>query len=194
MPHFNPSDHADELHAILDGLPDPWAAARACFLAVEMLGRFEQLHAEFDRLDGDGEVCMRHLFVAVSAIFAETRGFDSAWNGVVSWLSDQVEDESKGIIEAVVERYAPPEIDESLVASLRSMPYRDYLQTSHWQGLRELALVHAQRRCQLCNSPWDLQVHHRTYESRGKEPLSDLIVLCADCHGRFHDKLADAPA
>lgn len=69
---------------------------------------------------------------------------------------------------------------------LRTMPYQDYLQTDHWKQTRAVALDAAGRRCQLCNSPERLQVHHRTYERRGEELPSDLIVLCNSCHSTFH--------
>jgi hypothetical protein len=72
-------------------------------------------------------------------------------------------------------------------AQLRTMPYRDYLKTPHWRQTRQRALERADRRCQLCNSPDNLQVHHRTYERRGSERDDDLTVLCADCHTKFHE-------
>jgi hypothetical protein len=69
-----------------------------------------------------------------------------------------------------------------------SMPYREYLQTAHWRGVREYALMRADYRCQLCNSPESLQVHHRTYDRRGRENYRDVVALCRNCHARFHDK------
>jgi len=72
---------------------------------------------------------------------------------------------------------------------LRYMPYREYLKSEHWQGVRQQALRRAGYKCQLCNSSRPLQVHHRTYERRGCEWPEDVIALCADCHGQFHQKL-----
>jgi hypothetical protein len=69
------------------------------------------------------------------------------------------------------------------------LPYVEYLRTPHWQEVREAALKTADYRCQVCYSPEKVQVHHRTYDRRGRELPSDVTVLCADCHGRFHDKL-----
>lgn len=72
---------------------------------------------------------------------------------------------------------------------LRTMPYRDYLQTPEWEEKRAKALRRANYSCQLCNAEKvELHVHHRTYERRGEEYASDLIVLCYSCHGRFHGK------
>lgn len=69
---------------------------------------------------------------------------------------------------------------------LRTMPYREYLQTPEWQAIRKGALYRAKYRCQTCASPGKMHVHHRTYVNRGDERSSDLIVLCADCHEIFH--------
>lgn len=72
---------------------------------------------------------------------------------------------------------------------LRTMPYREYLQTPEWRERREEHLDAAQHRCQVCNRQGHLHVHHRTYARRGNEHFADLIVLCATCHQHFHDKL-----
>lgn len=69
---------------------------------------------------------------------------------------------------------------------LREMDYQDYLKTPEWQEIRREALRRAKNRCQICNSSDYLHVHHRTYENKGDEDLSDLTVLCSDCHQIFH--------
>ena len=81
----------------------------------------------------------------------------------------------------------PSEVDE--VSHLRTMPYKEYLQTEHWKQIRQRALDHAGHSCQLCNVGHSLQVHHRTYERRGCEEPTDVTVLCAYCHAKHHDKL-----
>lgn len=74
------------------------------------------------------------------------------------------------------------------IQGLRSMPYKEYLQTDHWKNTRKKAQERANYRCQLCNTKKQtLHVHHRTYERRGQEYASDLIVLCANCHETFHN-------
>lgn len=67
------------------------------------------------------------------------------------------------------------------------MPYEEYLQTEHWLKMADDAKKRACHRCQLCNSEGQLHAHHRTYERRGYEKPSDLIVLCSSCHAKFHD-------
>jgi len=74
----------------------------------------------------------------------------------------------------------------------RKMNYREYLKTEHWQNCRDEMLCLSNHRCFLCNAPsheTQLQVHHKSYERLGNEHIMDLIVLCADCHAKFHDKL-----
>ena len=81
---------------------------------------------------------------------------------------------------------------ESELERLKTMPYLDYLKSDHWKSLRSKMLNRASFSCQLCNSKGRLNVHHRTYERRGCEEYSDLIVLCEHCHSKFHDKLEGA--
>lgn len=73
---------------------------------------------------------------------------------------------------------------------LSNMPYKEYLQTTEWQDIRKHKLRKAHYKCELCNSASLLHVHHKTYENRGNERDSDLIVLCESCHAKFHNKLA----
>lgn len=69
-------------------------------------------------------------------------------------------------------------------------PYDEFLQTVYWKIMRDYMLYHLPD-CQLCKCTKHLHVHHKTYEWRGWEwtaPFDNLITLCADCHGKFHDK------
>jgi hypothetical protein len=69
---------------------------------------------------------------------------------------------------------------------LHRLPYKQYLETSHWRALRHERLKAANYRCQVCNAKGILNVHHRTYERRGAELPEDVIVLCRSCHSLFH--------
>jgi 5-methylcytosine-specific restriction endonuclease McrA len=69
---------------------------------------------------------------------------------------------------------------------LHDMPYSQYLQSEHWQFTRRRALLRAGFQCQLCESGEQLNVHHLTYERRGREKEADIIVLCYACHGFIH--------
>ena len=81
--------------------------------------------------------------------------------------------------------HATPE--EILVHGLRQLPYEKYLETPHWRFLRRKMLKRAEHKCQRCRAGMVvLHVHHKTYERRGEERLSDLIVLCEKCHSQEH--------
>ncbi len=63
--------------------------------------------------------------------------------------------------------------------------YDAYVASAAWHVLRELALVRDGRRCRACDSPDDLQVHHRRYPPFGRWDLDEvaaLTTLCGDCH------------
>ena len=69
--------------------------------------------------------------------------------------------------------------------------YATYLESDLWARTRDLALEYYGPSCCLCNKETTrINVHHRTYERIGRERLSDLIVLCRDCHARYHRKAA----
>ena len=95
---------------------------------------------------------------------------------------DEIDDLQKELRELGDRKFRELEI-----LDLKTMPYKEYLQSDHWQQIREYALEDAGRRCQLCNAEHNLHVHHRTYERRGEEAPGDLTVLCAECHQHFHN-------
>lgn len=74
---------------------------------------------------------------------------------------------------------------------LRQVAYAAYLKSEHWRlfKLRILALRGAA--CEICRSTNDIQLHHLTYERRGAELDSDVVLACKDCHARYHDKQTD---
>jgi len=69
----------------------------------------------------------------------------------------------------------------------RKEEYREYLESNHWKEIRKKALDRAGRKCQLCSSKTNLNVHHNTYKNLGHEDLNDLVVLCRNCHKKFHN-------
>lgn len=77
--------------------------------------------------------------------------------------------------------------EQRQLAYLRSLPYEIYLQTPEWKQTSLRAKRRAGFRCQLCNSAQQtLHVHHRCYDNLGAEHYTDILVLCASCHERFH--------
>lgn len=72
---------------------------------------------------------------------------------------------------------------------MSQVDYESYLLSPEWRERRAERIRFAAGKCEVCCSRDRLEVHHRTYERLGAELMTDLLVLCDDCHGRFHDKL-----
>ena len=62
-----------------------------------------------------------------------------------------------------------------------------YMRSDQWKKLKSQVLTIQNNQCKLCGSPYDLHLHHLTYERLGDETLSDLAVLCGQCHQTQHD-------
>jgi hypothetical protein len=76
---------------------------------------------------------------------------------------------------------------EDYLNTMKIMPYADYLQTEHWLHFREETIKFFGNKCMICNSEEAVpNVHHRTYENRGRETFNDVIVLCNKCHKLIH--------
>lgn len=88
------------------------------------------------------------------------------------------------------------ESNERIKNAVLSLSYYDFLRTPYWDGVRNYKLRRSGYKCELCGSTEILNVYHKTYENHGLEHLrgiadKDLIVLCKNCHQKFHDKLSD---
>ena len=68
----------------------------------------------------------------------------------------------------------------------KEMEYKEYLNTPHWKFTRDCAIEYYGDNCCLCGSAAEINVHHRNYDNKGNEKMQDLIVLCNDCHSKFH--------
>lgn len=96
---------------------------------------------------------------------------------------DPPADDGYGIDEPMSGEWEAIALDPALLL----MPYAEYLRTPHWQGRRRRAQLRAGGMCQQCYADdRRLEVHHLTYDRRGQERESDLIVLCAACHAAEH--------
>jgi hypothetical protein len=80
----------------------------------------------------------------------------------------------------------PVTISDERIQELKTMPYTEYLLTPEWEEKRRQILERDEHRCRVCNSTEQLNVHHRTYERRGNELMSDLTLLCRSCHEIYH--------
>lgn len=86
--------------------------------------------------------------------------------------------------------------DDLTTAELKRMPYQSYLQSDYWRRVRYALLIANRLRCQSSEcyglDSWfgaehNLHVHHLHYRNRGQEELSNLVLLCADCHNKHHE-------
>lgn len=75
-----------------------------------------------------------------------------------------------------------------IVQNLKSLPYKEYLQTEHWKIISQKTKERDNNKCRLCDSEYRLNVHHKCYDHRGEEQyyLEDLVTLCNNCHDKFH--------
>jgi hypothetical protein len=60
--------------------------------------------------------------------------------------------------------------------------YLRYLRSDVWREKRRLVLERDGYHCQLWLQHVATEVHHKTYDHLGHEPLEDLISLCRACH------------
>lgn len=60
--------------------------------------------------------------------------------------------------------------------------YYEYLQSDWWKKTRDKCIEAAGHHCYCCNKPYELQVHHITYEHVGMERDHEIICLCKNCH------------
>lgn len=66
--------------------------------------------------------------------------------------------------------------------------YLAYLRSKAWQAKRQKVIRRAKYRCERCGI-WagnHFEVHHKTYDNLGAEPLEDLEALCRYCHKVEH--------
>lgn len=75
-----------------------------------------------------------------------------------------------------------------------SAEYLNYLESPQWRYLRERVKARDGYVCQDCGTNRSLHVHHLTYERIFREPLSDLITVCDDCHRTRHGLSTWRPA
>lgn len=69
---------------------------------------------------------------------------------------------------------------------MASAHYKQYVRSQEWKAFRERAISHHGSKCAHCGRADRLHVHHVNYSRVGREQLSDVQVLCHDCHAREH--------
>ena len=73
--------------------------------------------------------------------------------------------------------------------------YAAFLDSERWTAQRDRVLERDGRRCRVCNSGLDLNVHHRLYRVPWRPDRDgDLLTLCRRCHALFHGITRWTPA
>ena len=64
---------------------------------------------------------------------------------------------------------------------------RQHLQSVYWKALRKQRLALAKHKCELCGTKYNLHLHHITYRRLTIELITDVRILCKECHQLQHD-------
>lgn len=64
--------------------------------------------------------------------------------------------------------------------------YKQYLKSPKWKALKQAKFEESGRVCEVCSSEEEIIAHHLRYRRRLTCKLSDLMVLCTNCHDTFH--------
>ena len=67
--------------------------------------------------------------------------------------------------------------------------YTEYLKSEHWENTKKrfyASKLH-KNKCMVCGSTKNLNIHHKNYYNLGAEKLTDLCLLCQDCHSKVHE-------
>ena len=68
------------------------------------------------------------------------------------------------------------------------MNYNLYLKSDHWREVKNRYYGKLNNKvCFICDSPKNLNLHHKTYKNIGDEKNSDLVCLCRKHHKECHD-------
>jgi 5-methylcytosine-specific restriction endonuclease McrA len=64
--------------------------------------------------------------------------------------------------------------------------YKEYLETDIWKK-KSKALREYYGSCGACHTTQNLTVHHKHYETLGREGLADVTVMCWPCHIKYDE-------
>lgn len=64
--------------------------------------------------------------------------------------------------------------------------YESYLKTALWAEKKRQTLAERGSSCEACGLKERIHIHHATYSRLGNEDISDLRVLCENCHFELH--------
>jgi hypothetical protein len=94
---------------------------------------------------------------------------------------------------SIMNAYAARWMDEKTRRDCEwGIEYTRYINSPEWEGRRRKVLERAGKKgltlptCEACGDRPASEVHHKTYENFGNEPLWDLAAVCEWCHNELH--------
>lgn len=66
--------------------------------------------------------------------------------------------------------------------------YEAYLASPEWQERRQKIFERDNHTCVFCKTAKAVQVHHVEYRNLALESDFELLSVCVDCHGKFHEE------
>lgn len=66
------------------------------------------------------------------------------------------------------------------------MTYKDYLSSDDWREKKHRKTKASKKRCSVCSSEDNIDLHHLNYKNLYDVELSDLRFLCRRCHFLSH--------
>jgi 5-methylcytosine-specific restriction endonuclease McrA len=72
--------------------------------------------------------------------------------------------------------------------SKHRIKYYQYLASEEWAQIKLDLYQLRGKKCEVCDSKQNIQVHHLTYKNVFNEEPEDLILLCKKCHEKEHGK------
>lgn len=84
---------------------------------------------------------------------------------------------------------------EIIECSDTKLLYLKYLQSNHWKKIRVIKAFKQKYMCERCGkklkNSYEYNIHHKTYKRIGHEWMSDLKLLCMECHQEVHSKFGN---
>jgi hypothetical protein len=68
------------------------------------------------------------------------------------------------------------------------LPYASYINSAGWKQRRQRYFSSHEKRCQICRSKTNIQLHHVIYGKQGLEDDKQLAAVCDLHHRDFHEK------
>lgn len=72
-------------------------------------------------------------------------------------------------------------------AQFKRPDYHVYIESKAWRARRKQYYDRHGKQCEVCGSTDAVQLHHRHYNTLGREKDKDLQALCRGCHENHHE-------